>query len=87
MLYQSTTTTNSGKLVIENMTNDGLSLTAIDAIGNELLDEEIEKVGVSCSFSSDEKDKNGVYQNEFDVYDSEGSYLFSVTNSGVTYSI
>lgn len=79
MLFQGTTTTNSGNLKIKNMTNDSLSKTAIDAIGRELLDEEVESVEVKCTLSGED--------NEFDVYDSEGSYLLSVTNSGVTYTV
>lgn len=79
-LFQGTTTTNSGTLTIKNMTNDRLSNTAIDAIGTELLDEEdIDIVEVKCTVSSDDS--------EFDVYDLDGgSYLFSVTNSGVVYN-
>lgn len=79
MLFQGTTTTNSGKLKIKNMTNDSLSQSAIDAIGRELLDKEVESVEVKCTHSG--------YENEFNVYDREGSYLLSVTNSGVTYTV
>lgn len=78
MLFQGTITTNSGSLKIKNITNDSISQSAIDAIGTELLNEEVEAVEVKCTYSGDDS--------EFDVYDNDGSYLLSVTNSGVSYN-
>ena len=63
------------------MTNDRLSQTAIDSIGNELLDDEVTSVEVMCQFTADDR-----YESEFDVYDQDGSYLFSVSNDGITWN-
>jgi hypothetical protein len=80
MLFQDTMTAHTG-LEIRNMTNDVLSNAAIEAIVNELLDKEIESVGVTCTFSGSDTDGDWT---QFDVWEGE-NYLFSVDNEGFTY--
>jgi hypothetical protein len=81
MLFQNSESINGGQQMLTNMTNDAITSTAVEAIAEKLLDNEyITRVSLVCTHSADDA-KDTIFQ----VWDTEGGYLFSVDNEGNTF--